>query len=114
MEVTLPRGALLCNRPALELFRHYFYDVRVRVKPVGEAISRLAIGEAGVELFPDFEREPRNFAVARFHMLFVVWIEFCVYERGPCRNGFGCKARNLKNIRASNHGPGRLASEPSF
>ena len=62
------RDVVLVNWPALELFRHHSHDVRVRVQPFDEAVSRLAVGEADVELLPDFERESCNLAVSGCHM----------------------------------------------
>jgi hypothetical protein len=57
LEEALPRGALICDRSAAELFRHDLDDGGIRVQPFDEAVSGLAIGKAAVELLPDFERE---------------------------------------------------------
>jgi len=66
------REVALGNRAAFELFRHDFHDIRVRVQPFDKAISRFAIGEAGVELLPDFKGDSRNLSVTRFHSGFSV------------------------------------------
>ena len=62
------REIIVRNRAALEMFRHDFHDLWIRVQPFDEAVSRFAIGEAAVELLPDFERDSRNFSITCFHL----------------------------------------------
>jgi len=66
------REVAIGNWAAFELFGHDFHDLRVRVQPFDEAICRLAIGEAAVELLPDVERDSRNLSVTRFHIGFLI------------------------------------------
>jgi len=96
LEVALPRGALLGDGAAVELFLHDLHDDGNRVEPFDEAVSRLAIGETGVELVPDLElasflachqhlplkarREAGDFAVTCFHT-FTCCCVSCLFER---------------------------------
>ena len=65
------REILLGDRPAFELIDHHLHHLGERVEPFDETDSWLAIGEALIELLPDFEWETGNFTITCFHSLSV-------------------------------------------
>jgi hypothetical protein len=85
---------LLGNGSAIEELIDDHRDFGFGIEPFDEFVSGVAVTDAIVEFVPEFSREICDFAVTVLHIGFVV--EFCVYERGPCRNGFLCKATSVR------------------